>query len=53
MKNRNILIVYLTLNFSQGVPVRKTGDTYAYFVKVETYVDEKPITKKGTFVLIR
>ena len=28
-------------------------DTYAYFVKVETYVDEKPITKKGTFVLIR
>ena len=32
---------------------RQNMDTYAYYVKVETYIDPQPLTKKGNITLIR
>jgi gliding motility-associated-like protein len=50
--------VYTSTDINEGWDGTFNGkpqniDTYAYFVKVETYIDAKPITKKGTFVLLR
>jgi len=50
--------VYTSTDINEGWDGTYNGkpqnvDSYAYYVRCETYVDPQPITKKGTFTLIR
>ena len=50
--------VYTSTDINEGWDGTFNGkpqniDSYAYYVRAETYVDPQPITKKGSFTLIR
>ncbi len=50
--------VYTSTDINEGWDGTFNGkpqnvDSYAYYVRCETYIDPQPITKKGTFTLIR